>query len=128
MKSTRSAIIEGCRQAMEAASKPTRIRADGPKAESTMRIEDGRKIWRLPNGLCHREDGPAVEWPDGTKEWYQHGRYHRKNGPAVELADGSKKWFLHGQLHRRAGPAIKWADGRKEWWLNGVRQESEKNR
>lgn len=24
--------------------------------------------WKLPNGRLHREDGPAVEWPDGSKE------------------------------------------------------------
>lgn len=25
------------------------------------------------NGELHREDGPAVEWPYGSKEWYLNG-------------------------------------------------------
>jgi hypothetical protein len=24
--------------------------------------------------ICHREDGPAVEWVDGTKSWWIEGR------------------------------------------------------
>jgi len=27
------------------------------------------------NGKCHREDGPAIEYVDGTKYWYLN-RYH----------------------------------------------------
>jgi hypothetical protein len=30
------------------------------------------KEWRL-NGKRHREDGPAVEWTDGSKQWWIHG-------------------------------------------------------
>lgn len=29
----------------------------------------GTKIWKL-NGKLHREDGPAIEWADGRKEWW----------------------------------------------------------
>jgi hypothetical protein len=29
----------------------------------------GTKFWRL-NGQYHREDGPAVEWTDGSCDWY----------------------------------------------------------
>ena len=32
--------------------------------------KDGDMFYRLPNGLRHREDGPAVEWEDGDKVWY----------------------------------------------------------
>jgi len=31
--------------------------------------EYGNKRWYL-NGLLHREDGPAVEYADGNKEWW----------------------------------------------------------
>lgn len=31
------------------------------------------KSWYL-KGKQHREDGPAVEWADGRKEWYRHGQ------------------------------------------------------
>jgi hypothetical protein len=31
-------------------------------------------FWWL-NDKLHREDGPAVEYPDGTKEWWLNGEY-----------------------------------------------------
>ena len=65
-------------------------------------IDKDKDIFWFKNGLLHREDGPAVEWADGSKNWHKHGKYHREDGPAVE-----------------------WANGYKEWWLNGIRYESE---
>jgi hypothetical protein len=82
-------------------------------------FDNGDRSWCNQNGQRHREDGPAVEWPDGTKFWYLNGQYHREDGPAVEWADGMKEWWLNDQLHREDGPAIEWADGTKSWWLNG---------
>jgi len=65
--------------------------------KSTMRILDiGRKIWELPNGKKHREDGPAIEGYDGSKEWWVNGKYHREDGPAIEYANGVKSWWLNG--------------------------------
>ena len=54
-----------------------------------------------------------------NKYWYLNGKPHREDGPAVEYADGTKKWYLNGKPHREDGPAIEWADGTKEWWLDG---------
>jgi len=34
----------------------------------------GNKHYRL-NGELHREDGPAIEYPNGSKSWYYHGKY-----------------------------------------------------
>lgn len=28
----------------------------------------------IPNGKFHREDGPALEWTNGEKEWYYKGK------------------------------------------------------
>ena len=57
---------------------------------------------------------------DGTTRWYnQAGELHRENGPALEFENGSKSWWKHGKRHREDGPAVEWADGDKEWWLNG---------
>jgi hypothetical protein len=39
----------------------------------------------------HREDGPAVEWADGRREWWLHGERHREDGPALEWADGQAR-------------------------------------
>jgi hypothetical protein len=71
------------------------------------------------NGQRHREDGPAIEWSNGTKEWYLNGKIHRVDGPASECASGFKSWWLNGKRHREDGPAIEYANGEKEWWLNG---------
>jgi len=67
----------------------------------------------------HREDGPAIEHPDGTKYWYVNDKRHREDGPAIERTNGDKVWYLNGKRHREDGPAIDWADGYKEWHLNG---------
>jgi len=52
--------------------------------------------WRNTSGLIHREDGPAVEYADGTKVWYLNGKRHREDGPAAEHASGIKGWYLDG--------------------------------
>ncbi len=58
----------------------------------------------------------------GNKFYYKDRKMHichRLDGPAVEYADGGKEWCVDGQLHRADGPAIEWVDGYKEWWVNG---------
>ena len=58
---------------------------------------------------------------DGTRRYHNGAnQLHRENGPAVEYADGDKYWYQNGQLHRTDGPAIEWDDN-DEWWINGVR-------
>jgi hypothetical protein len=47
--------------------------------------------------ILHREDGPAIEWWDGSKSWYLNGKRHREDGPAVECWDGRKSWCLNGE-------------------------------
>lgn len=56
----------------------------------------GNKHWELPNGKCHREDGPAFELSNGTRCWYINGKLHREDGPAIEYEDGDKEWYLNG--------------------------------
>jgi hypothetical protein len=65
-----------------------------------------------------RTNGPAVEQPDGVREWWLNGKRHREDGPAVESADGMRSWYLNGKLHREDGPAVEEADGGREWWLD----------
>jgi hypothetical protein len=57
----------------------------------------GSKVWRLPNGQKHREDGPACECRDGTKFWYRYDKVHREDGPAIIRADGTEFWYLNGE-------------------------------
>ena len=34
-------------------------------------------------------------WDDGTKYWCLDGQLHREDGPAIEYPDGVKRWFLN---------------------------------
>jgi len=88
----------------------------------------GRWEWRNSADQLHREDGPAIEYDNGTKHWFRNGLCHREDGPAVECADGDKYWYLNGWLHREDGPAIECDNGDKHWWINGVRIQSEEDR
>ena len=67
----------------------------------------------------HREDGPAIEWADGSKSWSLNGQRHREDGPAVEYANGTKYWYLNGKMHREDGPAMEFSNGTEYWYLNG---------
>jgi len=98
---------------------------------------DGTVTYRNIAGQLHRTEGPAVEHPDGRREYRQNGvllyeigddgsalyrddgRLHRECGPAVERPDGSKEWFRHGKRHRKDGPAIEHADGSVGYWVDG---------
>ena len=63
----------------------------------TVKVQDnGDKFWFL-NGKLHREDGPAIEWADGTNHWYRNGKLHREDGPAVEYPSATKFWYLNGK-------------------------------
>lgn len=110
---------------------------------STLRIENGDRIWRDETGAAHRNDGPAAEWANGYKAWYNRGKRHRENGPAVEHANAHYKewwvhgkphridgpaiertnrynaWYIYGELHRVDGPAMEWVNGDKQWWIRG---------
>ena len=91
------------------------------RSELLASITEGRTIdavYKLKNGKQHREDGPAVEWADGSKEWWVDGLRHREDGPAIEYASGHKEWYLNGKLHREDGPAVECASGSKFWFLN----------
>jgi hypothetical protein len=62
--------------------------------------EKDNKWWRNSNGDYHRDDGPAIEWFDGDKAWYQNGKLHREDGPALHHHDGNKYWFLNDKRIR----------------------------
>jgi hypothetical protein len=62
--------------------------------------EKGNKRWTV-KGQYHREDGPAIEWVDGTKFWYQNGKKHRLHGPAIEWPNGNQEYYLHGNAFNK---------------------------
>ena len=57
--------------------------------------KSGTRYYYNADNKLHRLDGPAVEYADGDKYWYQNDQFHRTNGPAIMLADGRKWWYLN---------------------------------
>ena len=70
--------------------------------EYIVKVYDNRTEWFNKDGQRHREDGPAITWADGDKEWYQNGQLHRIDGPAIENADGRKEWYIMGDRYTEA--------------------------
>ena len=88
--------------------------------KSKLYVELNCIYWINDNGLHHREDGPAVEYPNGNKQWYLNGKLHREDGPAIDYGNANKQWYLNGKLHREDGPALEYPNGIKYWVLNDV--------
>jgi len=59
--------------------------------------KNGTKQWFNSQGQLHREDGPAVIWPNGGKFWFKNGLSHREDGPADEYGNGKKHWYIEGK-------------------------------
>ena len=38
-----------------------------------------------------------LEYPDGTKIWYQDINIHREDGPAIVFNSGKKHWYLNNK-------------------------------
>ena len=55
------------------------------------------KVFYNDKNQYHRDDGPAIEYSNGNKYWYQQGQLHREDGPAVESADGTQQWWFKGK-------------------------------
>lgn len=62
--------------------------------------------------------------PNGDVLYYFDGRLHREDGPAIEYADGTKMWAQKGNIHRKDGPALIYANNQEiDWYLDGVSYE-----
>jgi hypothetical protein len=68
--------------------------------EAGGKFEDGTYFLLNMDGLPHRDDGPAVIYPDGTQYWFRNGKLHRENGPAVIRPDDLRDWYYNGIRHR----------------------------
>ena len=61
-----------------------------------------------------------VKVTDKVTKWYnKSNQLHRDEGPAIEYARGGKEYFINGERHREDGPAIEWANGSKYYYING---------
>lgn len=56
---------------------------------------------------------------DGEMRWEQDGVLHRENGPALIRPCGTREWRINGWLHREDGPAVEYSNGEQEWWVHG---------
>jgi hypothetical protein len=78
----------------------------------TVKVDEIATRWYL-NDKLHREDGPAIEYSDGSKSWYLNGKLHREDGPAIEWANGSKwrylndQYFTEAEFNARMNPVAK---------------------
>lgn len=85
-------------------------------------LEDGVHIdkrnvrYYVEDHEIHREDGPAIIWPNDRVEWYHKGIRHREDGPAITARNTYKEWWVNGDLHREDGPAVEYSTGDVEWW------------
>lgn len=82
-------------------------------------VNNGIKYWYNKDGKLHRENGPAIEYPNGDKEWYKDGKKHRLNGPAIETKNYTE-YYIEGNLHRDGGPSVTYHQGDEKG--NGVGQ------
>jgi len=65
-------------------------------------IEESDYGWNkiyYKEGKTHKEDGPAIIWEDGLKEWWREGKTHRIDGPAIESSNGNQYWFIDGEIY-----------------------------
>ena len=57
----------------------------------------GDKYW-YRNGKCHREDGPAVEYANGTKFWYLNDIEYTESEYKAEIAKRSTTPPCNGKI------------------------------
>ena len=58
----------------------------------------GTTTYHNGDGQLHRLYGPAIEYADGGRAWYQNDQRHRVDGPAAEWPDGYRAWYINGKL------------------------------
>ena len=63
--------------------------------------------------IIHRDDGPAIEYKNGSKEWWRDGKRHRADGPAVEFVNGENSYWYNNTNY----PEIM----NNDQWLNFVK-------
>ena len=59
-------------------------------------------------------------YADGTKHWYKNGKYHREDGPALEYANGDKEYWLFDENYDSLPSPEKIKIIRKEQMIEGV--------
>ncbi len=60
--------------------------------------KNGIIIYRNEKNQYHREDGPAIKYFHGGKNWYINALFHRIDGPAIEF-NSYKEYFIMGKQY-----------------------------
>lgn len=70
---------------------------------STLQVsEDGVKSWSTTDGDYHKENEPAITFPDGSEEWWFKGWKHRIDGPAfIDTSNKRIQWFWFGEYFEK---------------------------
>lgn len=89
----------------------------GREIDVIMWVSDGI-IWHHLKGNMlsfHREDGPAIQYTDGSGHWYKEGKLHRDDGPAMVDKQGKEYWFKEGEPYEpSAHDLMVWKMNEKE--------------
>ena len=99
-------------------NKLNEIKVNDPRYDIKVDERGTKRYYKPGTDILHRIGGPAVEYINGEKHWFQNDKFHRLDGPAIEWADGSKSWYQNNKLHRLDGPAYEGSDGDKYWYIN----------
>lgn len=81
----------------------------------------GRKTYYTNHYRRHREDGPAVIWPNGTLEFWLNDKPYSLNGnPTDTWVDGSKLYYGSNQMSDREGQPAYMSPNGLSIWYNGT--------
>ena len=75
-------------------------------------MDGAKRYFSVDTHMFHREDGPAIEYPNGEKIWWNNGKLHRIDGPAID-DNGYKEWWINGKHLSPEKEAIL-----NKWWNN----------
>jgi hypothetical protein len=56
--------------------------------------KNGYKVWKLPSGDFHKEDGPAIEYIGGDKLWYINDVQYTEQEYKIEMRSRKLKLLL----------------------------------
>jgi len=122
------------------------LKTDAAGLPTLLRIEAGGRyqmgfdfrieapcLIHLRDGVPHRDDGPAVEYDNGSELWMRAGKNHRDPDPSgkelpalINIDEGADKdnWTMRsywrdGLQHREDGLAVEYWDGTGKWMYKG---------
>ncbi len=68
--------------------------------EYIVRVYENRTDWFNKEGQRHRIGGPAREWNNGHKTYFQNGKLHRLDGPAI-TDNGEEEYWIEGKEYTK---------------------------